>query len=216
MDEKKGEITFEKRSVLYEITRGLAWIVFSTVMPVKRHHRERLDREAPFVLIANHQSALDPVAIAMCIPKRQIIFLGKQELGKSRLARRMLTSMHTILVARHGTDMAAMRNCMKAVRAKQILLIFPEGTRHHEGQMQEIESGASLIAMRCGVPIIPVYLDRKISFFRKTNLYVGEPIPSEDLTARGINSETCEEMNERFRETFRKMVADGEKARSKK
>ena len=82
--------------------------------------------------------------------------------------------------------------------------------------MQEIESGASLIAMRCGVPIIPVYLDRKISFFRKTNLYVGEPILSEDLIARGINSETCEEMNERFRETFRNMVADGEKARSKK
>ncbi len=216
MDEKKEEISFEKRSALYEIIRGLAWIVFSTVMPVKRHHCERLDREAPFVLIANHQSALDPVAIALCIPKRQIIFLGKQELGKGRLARRMLTSLHTILVNRHGTDMAAMRNCMKAVRAKQILLIFPEGTRHHEGQMQEIESGASLIAMRCGVPIIPIYLDRKISFFRKTNLYVGEPIPSEDLIARGINSETCEEMNERFRETFRNMVADGEKSFPKK
>ena len=51
--------------------------------------------------------------------------------------------------------MAAMRNCMKAVKMKKILLIFPEGTRHHEGQMEHIESGASLIAMRSGAPIIP-------------------------------------------------------------
>lgn len=212
----KQEINFEKRSAVYEFIRGLAIVVFHTLMPVKFHNRERLDREAPFVMISNHLSAMDPVAIALGLPKRQIVFLGKKELGKNKLARKIMTSAHCILVARHGTDMAAMRNCMKAVKAKQILLIFPEGTRHHEGQMQEIESGASLIAMRCGVPIVPVYLERKISFFRTTHIHVGDPIPSEDLIAQGINSETCEEMNERFRATFRKMVEDGEKAHGKK
>ena len=211
MDEKKGEIIFEKRSVLYEMIRGLAWIVFSTVMPVKRHHRERLDREAPFVLIANHRHALDPIAMAMGIPKKQIVFLAKKELGKTPFTQSIMTRLHCILVDRHNVDMEAMRACMKAVKMKKILLIFPEGTRHHEGQMEHIEAGTALIAMRSKAPVLPIYFDRKLSLFRVTNLYVGEPIPYDDLLAEGINAETCEKMNERMRETFRQMIAETKK-----
>ena len=207
MAEKILEPVTDKRSVLYEVIRFLAKIVFGTVMPVRCYNRERLDAEAPYVLIANHQHALDPVAMAVKIPGRQVVFLGKKELGKGKLAEKILTRAHCILVDRHNTDMAAMRNCMKAVKMKKILLIFPEGTRHHEGQMEQIENGASLIAMRTRAPIIPMYIDRKLSFFKVTRMYVGEPIAYDDLLEKGINKDTCEEMNERFRKTFRKMIA---------
>jgi hypothetical protein len=50
-----------------------------------------------------------------------------------------------------------------------------------------------------------------MSPFRITNLYVGEPIPYDDLLAEGINAETCEKMNERMRETFRRMIAETKK-----
>ena len=213
---KKLEPVSDRISLVYGLFRVLAKIIFHTVMPVKCHNRERLDAEAPYILIANHLHALDPVAMAMFIPRRQICFLGKKELGKNRIANRLMTSAHVILVGRGDTDMAAMRNCMKAVKMKKILLIFPEGTRHHEGQMQQIQSGASLIAMRSKAPIIPMYIDRKLSFFKKTNMYVGEPIPYDDLLEKGINAETCEEMNERFRETFRKMIAEAGSGDSKK
>ena len=216
MKEKTTEPVSDRRSPVYEFLRVLSWIVFHTVMPVKCHNRERLDAEAPYVLIANHRHALDPVAMAMFIPGRQICFLGKKELGKNRLVNRLLTSAHVILVGRGDTDMAAMRNCMKAIKMKKILLIFPEGTRRHKGQMEEIQNGTSLIAMRSGAPIIPMYIDRKMGFFKRTNMYVGEPIPYDDLKEKGINAETCEEMNERFRETFRKMIADAEAASKKK
>ena len=215
-NEKKLEPVSDRISPVYGLFRVLAKIIFHTVMPVKCHNRERLDAEAPYILIANHLHALDPVAMAMFIPRRQICFLGKKELGKNKIANRLMTSAHVILVGRGDTDMAAMRNCMKAVKMKKILLIFPEGTRHHEGQMQQIQSGASLIAMRSKAPIIPMYIDRKLSFFKKTNMYVGEPIPYDDLLEKGINAETCEEMNERFRETFRGMIAEAEKQHPKK
>ena len=208
MAEKKLEPVSDRISPVYGFLRVLALIVFHTVMPVKCHNRERLDAEAPYVLIANHQHALDPIAMAMFIPKRQIVFLGKKELGKNKLINRALTSAHVILVGRGDTDMAAMRNCMKAIRMKKILLIFPEGTRHHKGQMEEIQNGTSLIAMRSGAPILPIYIDRKMGFFKRTHMYVGEPIPYDDLAAKGINAETCGEMNERFRETYRKMIAE--------
>ena len=198
----------EERSLTYEFIRGLAKVVFHTVMPVTCHNREKLDAEAPYVLIANHLHALDPIAMAMFIPKRQIVFLAKKELGKNKLAGNLLNRAHCIFVDRHAADMNAMRNCMKAIKMKKILLIFPEGTRHHEGQMEQIENGTSLIAMRSKAPIIPVYFDRKLSFFKRTHMYVGDPIPYDDLLEQGINAETCELMNERFRETYRDMVRE--------
>ena len=216
MAEKKLEPVTEKRGILYEVIRVIVNIVFHTVMPVRFHHRERLDRERPYVVIANHNHALDPVVMAMGIRHDQIVFLGKKELGKNALARDFLTRMHCILVDRHNMDMEAMRECMKAIRMKKILLIFPEGTRHHEGQMEQIETGTALIAMRTKAPIVPIYFDRKLSFFRVTNMYVGEQIPYDDLLEKGINAETCEEMNERMRETFRRMIRDAEAQERKK
>jgi 1-acyl-sn-glycerol-3-phosphate acyltransferase len=216
MAEKTLDPVTEKNSILYEIARALAAVVFNTFLPARCIHREKLDAEAPYVVVANHRHALDPVAMAYFIRGRQIVFLGKKELGKGKFITNLLTRLHCILVDRHNTDMTAMRECMKAIKMKKILLIFPEGTRHHEGQMEQIENGASLIAMRTRAPIIPIYIDRKLSFFRLTRMYVGEPIPYDDLLARGINKETCEEMNERFRETFRGMIAEAEKQHPKK
>ena len=215
MAEKKADAVTGKRSILYEIARGISHVLFRTLMPVKFHNPERLRREPPFILIANHRHALDPVAMAVGIPKHQVVFLAKKELGKSPFMQKLLTRVHCILVDRHNVDMEAMRACMKAIKDNKILLIFPEGTRHHEGQMEQIETGTALIAMRSRAPIVPVYFDRKLAFFRRTHLYVGEPIAYDDLLAEGINAETCEKMNERMRETFRQMIrkADAEKAK---
>ena len=207
---RKIEAVREKNGILYEITRYLAIAFFHTLMPVRFHNKERLRQEPPFVLIANHQHALDPLAMAMAVPHHQLVFLAKKELAPNRFLRNLLTRVHCILVDRHNVDMEAMRACMKAVKMKKILLIFPEGTRHHEGQMEQIETGTALIAMRTKAPIIPIYIDRKLSFFKVTNLYVGEPIPYDDLLEEGINAQTCEKMNERMRETFRKKIRETE------
>ena len=211
MAEKKLEPVTEKRTITYEVVRVLANIIFHTIMPVRFHHKERLERERPYIMIANHNHALDPVPMAMAVKHDQLVFLGKKELGSNKLARWFLTKLHCILVNRHNVDMEAMRACMKAIKMKKILLIFPEGTRHHEGQMEHIEAGTALIAMRAKAPIVPIYFDRKLSLFKITNLYVGEEIPYDDLLAEGINAETCEKMNERMREAFRKMIRDAQK-----
>ena len=210
-EKKKPEAVTEKRGILYEVARVLANILFHTIIPVKFHNRERLLQDPPFVLIANHRHALDPIVMAMGIPKKQIVFLAKKELGNTPFKHNVMTRLHCILVDRHNVDMEAMRSCMKAVKMKKVLLIFPEGTRHHEGQMEHIETGTALIAMRSKAPVVPIYFDRKLGLFKVTNLYVGEAIPYDDLLEQGINTETCEIMNERMRETFRKMIRETEK-----
>ena len=205
-----AEAVTEKNTVIYEVGRVLISILFHTVMPVRYHHAERLDRDPPLLLIANHVHALDPLVIAHGVKKHQVVFLGKKELAKRKWVRNLLTALHCIFVDRHNMDMEAMRACVKAIKMKKVLMIFPEGTRHHEGQMEQIENGTSLIAMRCRAPVIPLYIDRPLAFFRITNVYVGEEISYGDLLEEGINTVTCEKMNERMRETYRRMIRETE------
>ena len=197
----------EKDNLFYEFVRVIANILFRTLLPVRIHGGKEMNENVPpYVIIANHQHALDPVVMGLAVKKHQCVFLGKKELGKNKLARYLLAKLHCILVDRGHTDMEAMRACMKAVNLNKPLVIFPEGTRHHEGQMEYIENGTALIALRSKAPIIPMYFDRKMRFFRLTHLYIGDPIPTQDLLQEGINTETCEKMNERMRETFREMI----------
>ena len=129
----------QKKSFFYMLARFLAAIFFHTLSPVRYHHKERLPEKPPYILISNHRSFMDPVIMAYIIKKYDITFLGKKELVKNKIASFVLRNMHIIPVDRHGTDMMAMRHCISAIRNGEILGIFPEGTRHHTGLMDEIE-----------------------------------------------------------------------------
>ena len=83
-ENKESQAVSDKRSFLYELTRFVSTVLFHTLMPVKFHGREKLDREPPFILIANHRHALDPLAMVqkdaiiasdVGVSKRPITFL---------------------------------------------------------------------------------------------------------------------------------------------
>ena len=194
-----------RRSFWYEVARVLATVVLNTVLPVRYHHAERLAGEMPMIVIGNHQSWLDPVVMGFPIKKRQVTFMGKKELAANGLIRGILKEAGVILVDRHNTDMEAMRACMKALRGGEILGIFPEGTRHHEGVMQEMETGVAMIALRSGAPVIPVLVP-KLRWFHVVDCYVGEEIPTADLREQGINTQTCQALMERITAWYAAML----------
>lgn len=79
-----------RKSIIYTIARGLAYVVFHTLFPLRIHHVERLKRPAPYLLIGNHNSWLDPLAMCYRIPGQQTAFLGKKELARNPLAKKVL------------------------------------------------------------------------------------------------------------------------------
>ena len=194
-----------RRSFWYEVARVLATVALNTVLPVRYHHAERLAGEMPMIVIGNHQSWLDPVVMGFPIKKRQVTFMGKKELAANGLIRGILKEAGVILVDRHNTDMEAMRACMKALRGGEILGIFPEGTRHHEGVMREMETGVAMIALRSGAPVIPVLVP-KLRWFHVVDCYVGEEIPTADLREQGINTQTCQALMERITACYAAML----------
>ena len=199
-----------KKSWMYAFLRGLGSLAFKTILPVKYHHAELVNGEEPFIVIGNHQCWIDPVVMAVATKKRQMSILGKAELGAGGKLTKILQRMHVVLVNRHSTDMEAMRACMKVVREGNILAIFPEGTRHHKGLMEELESGVAMIALRAGVPLIPMLIPTKMKFFRRNDCYVGEPIPLEDLREKGINKDTCAELLQRITATYADLLKTAE------
>ena len=193
----------DKPSKVYSVVLAVAQVLLKTILPVKYHGRENIDSlDAPYIMMGNHTTMLDPFMMAVAIPQYQIRFIGKKELWKIRPFAWFANSIRAIPVDRHNTDMEAMRACMRVTREGHVLGIFPEGTRHHKGLMTELESGVAMIALRSKVPLVPVYIAGKLGLFRTLHVYVGQPIMMDDLRENGINTESCQALLGRITESY--------------
>ena len=200
----EGALNKKERTGFYTFARGVAWLLTHTVYPLKIIGGERLNAlEAPYILIANHDSGMDPIAVAYAVKKHEIRFIAKKELMKGRLAQFLFGRLlHAIAVDRHASDMMAMRSALKVLKEGHVLGIFPEGTRYKEGLMNELEGGVAILALRGNVPIMPVYLTPKLRPFHVTRLIVGEKMGISDLVQQGIDKSVCDALLERITQTY--------------
>ncbi|MBQ4075091.1 MAG: 1-acyl-sn-glycerol-3-phosphate acyltransferase [Clostridia bacterium] len=194
----------QKRERTFVYSKGciLVRAIFHTLLPVKYHNPTGMDREGPYMLLANHQSWIDPVIIAVGCRAHEIRFVGKKELTKNKALAWLVTKLHMITVDRHNTDLQAMRQCNQVLREGKVLGIFPEGTRHLPDMMSEVETGAAVLAFRSKALVLPVYIQNKLKLFRRTHVYVGDPMPLSDLYEQGMNADTIQEMCSRIQHTF--------------
>ena len=192
-----------ERTALYTLARIIFGFLFHTIFPLRFHNAQIADEmQPPYIIMANHRSFADPMALAIKVKRYEIRFIGKRELAHGRLKSWLFSGLHMILVSRHATDMAAMRQCMQTLKEGHILGIFPEGTRHQPEMMQEVESGTAIIALRARVPLLPVYIDGKIRPFHITHIYYGKPMELDDLYAQGVNNDTAHQLCQRIHDVF--------------
>jgi 1-acyl-sn-glycerol-3-phosphate acyltransferase len=82
------------------------------------------------------------------------------------------------------------------------IVIFPEGTRSKTGYMGPLLGGASLLALKSGCDILPVYIDGPYRIFHPLRVIVGKPIEMQDLRAGRMNKETCDILTHRMEGAF--------------
>ena len=192
-----------ERTAIYSLARIIFAFLFHTIFPLRFHNAQIVEEmQPPYIIMANHRSFADPMALAIKVKRYEIRFIGKRELAHGRLKSWLFSGLHMILVSRHATDMAAMRQCMQTLKEGHILGIFPEGTRHQPEMMQEVESGTAIIALRARVPLLPVYIDGKIRPFHITHIYYGKPMELDDLYAQGVNNDTAHQLCQRIHDVF--------------
>lgn len=173
---------------------GFAWTllrpVYDCIFPRRVKGIENLPAEGGFVLCINHMHARDPLFIATRIPRmRQMFFLAKKELFKVKLLAAIMSGIGAIPVDRGNADLSAVRTALKVLKDGYGLGIFPQGTRSCDNSRTELLTGASMIALRGGVPVIPAYINGPYRMFRRSDISFGKPIELAEY-GRRCDSET--------------------------
>lgn len=166
---------------------SVCWCVlrplFDLLYPRRVQGLENLPAEGGFILCINHMSALDPLYISTRIPRRRnMYFLCKKEVFDVPLLGRVVRGLGGIPVDRGHADLNAVRTAMKVLKEGFGLGIFPQGTRSRDNRPTPMLNGASMIALRGGVPVIPAYIDGPYRLFRRSDIFFGAPL---DLSEYG-------------------------------
>jgi len=109
----------------------------------------------PVILAANHPSQIDPLILAVAIPRR-LTFFAAAELLTMPVLGALVRPFHPVPVRRGHVDLGAIKDCLARLERGAALLIFPEGKISRDGRLQPPHEGLAFIALRSGVPVIPV------------------------------------------------------------
>jgi len=141
-------------TLLATVIRPIAWPVFMAAFRVHVVGKENVPRTGGAVLAGNHVSHMDPVLLWEFAPRRPH-FMAKSELFKGFIGW-VITQLYAFPVVRGSADRTAIATATKLLEDGEIVGIFPEGTRSSDGTAGEAHGGVSFIAMRAGVPVVPV------------------------------------------------------------
>ena len=128
---------------------------FSLLWSFRSEGSRNVPAEEPLLILANHQSFLDPPLIGLTV-RRRIWYLARKTLFDSALLARYMESMGTLAVDQEGIAKEGLRASVERLQAGKALLIFPEGARTPNGEMAPFKPGIALVLKKAPVPILPV------------------------------------------------------------
>jgi 1-acyl-sn-glycerol-3-phosphate acyltransferase len=120
--------------------------------------RENVPSAGPLIVCPNHFATLDPPMVPAFLPRPDSWSMAKFEYFRKRWMRWLFTHYHAFPVVRHSADRVALRRSFDLLKAGQVLIMYPEGTRVEAGVLSKPEPGAGFIAQKAGCPVLPVAL----------------------------------------------------------
>jgi 1-acyl-sn-glycerol-3-phosphate acyltransferase len=151
--------------------------------------RELVPTTGGGLVLSNHQSNLDPVIVGLAC-NRRLNYVARQTLFRFPPLRWLINSLDAIPIDRDGTGLGGLKETLKRLKRGEMVLLFPEGTRTPNGEVQAMKPGFCAIARRAAVPLVPVALDgaydawpRQRAFPRPAVIYVqyGTPITPQEI-----------------------------------
>lgn len=175
------------------------WCFYRTVFAVyfrwRVYNYERVPRKGSVILVANHASFLDPPLVGSGL-KRDINFLARKSLFRVPLLGWILRTVNAVPVDRDGGGAAGLKAIIDRLQDGGAIILFPEGTRTTDGNLQPTRSGVGLTVIKSDAPVFPVRVfgtykawGRHVRFPRpySVGLKYGKPMNFANLRAEAKN-----------------------------
>ncbi|MGH9026925.1 MAG: lysophospholipid acyltransferase family protein [Acidimicrobiia bacterium] len=181
----------------YGVCRALLSGAIRVLWRVRISGADRLPAQGAYVLAPSHRSMFDIFVLA-CPTRRRLRFMGKRELFEIPVLGAVFSALGGFPVDREAADRAALRSALAMLERGEPVVMYPEGTRGHGPVLGEMHDGASYLAARAGVPIVPVGIGgteeilptgKVFPRFHRIAVVVGEPIapPSRRAAVKRAN-----------------------------
>jgi 1-acyl-sn-glycerol-3-phosphate acyltransferase len=165
-------------------------------MTVETHGAGKLDPNGCYVLMANHQSHADIVALFLALPMVPG-FLAKAELKRIPIFGRAMQAGGHVFVDRkkHGQAVSAISAAAAEVRNGGSIVIFPEGTRSSQREVLPFKKGGFHLAKEAGVPLVPIGIRGTAAILAKHSreirsghceVHIGDPIAVDRVRALSL------------------------------
>jgi 1-acyl-sn-glycerol-3-phosphate acyltransferase len=210
--------------MFYLLLRGIIWvllkILFWMLGGVRVSGRENIPRRGGVIIAPNHRSHSDPPLVGVTLP-RYAWFLATDELFTIRFWGTLGRWMRGYPIRQDSPDRAALRRTEELLKSGEAVVIFPEGHESVTAELQPLQGGPILIAMRTGVPILPVALagterimPARTFRLRRTSrplaVRYGKPIPIEELTGGFRGREAVEHGVQRLTAALQQLIREAE------
>ena len=148
---------FRRRSYVPRLLELVAVALARLLYRVRSNGSGQFPATGGVLLIANHLSYVDPVVLQLACP-RPIRFLGYQGLQENILLDWVFRLSGCIPITRARSS-DGLRRAIRALRAGEVVALFPEGQISRTGQLMPLMRGFEVVARRAGVPVVPAFID---------------------------------------------------------
>jgi 1-acyl-sn-glycerol-3-phosphate acyltransferase len=137
----------------------LGWLffrfIYATYFRWRVFNAERVPCSGPVILASNHASFLDPPLVGAGL-KRGCNYLARESLFRYPGVGALLHSWQAVPVDRDGGGAAGLKAILDRLLKGGVIILFPEGTRTRDGQLQPARSGIGLTVIKSQAPVVPV------------------------------------------------------------
>ena len=185
-------MTFFLRRCFYRIIWVLFRIVFKYCFHYSVKGKENIPSSGPFLLVSNHESFLDPIAVAL-IQWRLTVFMAMDGVLRAPISGWAVSCLPIIRVHPGKPDRSALETALRMLGEGHAVAIFPEGTRNDGDTSYPFKAGVGFIVSRSACPILPVGVRGSHRALGKGDVFpkprpvdvvVGERIDPEELLER--------------------------------
>ena len=140
---------------IYRIGYTVCKVAAILAFRLRIYGRENLIEEGPAILASNHASYLDPPLVGVSC-RKDIYYLARKSLFEKPVFGPLISQLNTVPIDRDRGDVAAVRAILHLLKAGKRVVVFPEGTRSTDGNLQPARAGVGLIIAKSLAPVVPI------------------------------------------------------------